>query len=100
MQMLGKGARCREEIGRARSELFERDVYSCQGEAERRSIHGRLYRPSRRRGKKKTTRRRERRRNEGKKGEEESEGKIAEEEEVPSCVLLNGVGVSSRGMEE
>lgn len=35
----GNGRRSKTvgKIGRVRSELFERDVYSCQGEAERRS---------------------------------------------------------------
>lgn len=35
--MVGRRSETVGKIGRVRSELFERDVYSCQGEAERRS---------------------------------------------------------------
>lgn len=89
------------KIGRVRSELFERDVYSCQGEAERRSIQQTLQAACWR-GKR---RRRERESEEGVRntGEERERKrvikKLRRKRGSPRYVLFNGVGVSAR-MEE
>lgn len=98
------------KIGRVRSELFERDVYSCQGEAERRSTQQTLQAACWRGKRRRYERERERERDGSKGGKEERRGRKRERKRMIEklrrkrgspryYVLLNGMGVSAR-MEE